>query len=376
MIRELAATAAVNAVGAFTSGLAATGSPAGRAFGASPAAIGPHVAASRNQVDGFFANREPATPITGARGSTRDMLRERRRGVPARVVPVRTPTFPESVGALAVTWLGHASALIEIDGRRVLTDPVLSKRCSPSQVVGPSRLHRAPCTAADLPAIDVVLLSHDHYDHLDMATVLDIARRQPDAHFVVPIGVGAHLEYWGIAGGRISESDWGGQVTHLDLRFDCLPARHFSGRGVVRNLTIWASWGIHGPAHNAFFTGDTGFTEAYAESGRATGPYELTLVPIGAYGELWPDIHVNPEEGVALHRFLAGSHLSESLMVPIHWATFNLAMHPWDEPVTRMLAAAESAGAEVATPAPGARIDVVSRSGAGIADQIWWEGIA
>ncbi len=375
MIRKLAASAATSTVGAFTSGLAATGVPAGRAFGASPEAIAPHIASSPNQTDGFFANREPASPISPSAGNTRDMLRERRRGQPRGIVPVRTPHFETTVGALAVTWLGHASSLIEIDGRRVLTDPVFSKRCSPSQVVGPARLHRAPCTAADLPAIDVVLLSHDHYDHLDMATVVEIARRQPDAHFVAPVGVGAHLQYWGIAADRISESDWGGQVTHLDLTFDCLPARHFSGRGVVRNLTQWASWGIHGPSHNAFFTGDTGFTEAYADSALRTGPYELTLVPIGAYGELWPDIHVNPEEGVQLHRFLAGSSPADSLMVPIHWATFNLAMHPWDEPVTRMLTAADAASAEVATPAPGARIDVVARTGAGIANQTWWENV-
>ncbi len=375
VIRKLAASAATSTVGAVTSGLAATGVPAGRAFGASPEAIAPHISASPNQVDGFFANREPATKITATSGSTRDMLRERRRGQPSGLVPVRSPHFTETAGALAVTWLGHASALIEIDGRRVLTDPVFSKRCSPSQVVGPARLHRAPCTAAELPAIDVVLLSHDHYDHLDMATVVEIARRQPAAHFIAPIGVGAHLEYWGIAADRISEADWSGHVTHLDLRFDCLPARHFSGRGVVRNLTLWASWGIHGPTHNAFFTGDTGFTEAYAESSRATGPYELTLVPIGAYGTLWPDIHTNPEEGVQLHQFLAGSNLSESLMVPIHWATFNLAMHPWDEPVRRMLTAAEAASVVAATPAPGTRIDVVARTGAGLTDPSWWEGV-
>ncbi|WP_045820879.1 MBL fold metallo-hydrolase [Williamsia herbipolensis] len=378
MIRKLAATASVGAVGAFTTGLAATGSATGRAFGASPEAIAPHISASPNQHDGFFANREPSIAVDVDRTGAVDMIRARRRGDPGSTVPVRDPEFVapgfvDTAAALAVTWLGHATALVEIDGRRVLTDPVLSKRCSPSQSIGPARMHRAPCTASQLPDLDVVLISHDHYDHLDMATVVTIAREQPRAHFVAPIGVGAHLEYWGIASDRISEADWGQRVTHGDLTFDCVPARHFSGRGVVRNLTQWASWGVRGTQHSAFFTGDTGFTEAYRDAG---GPYELTLVPIGAYDRMWPDIHVDPEEGVALHTMLAGDSLADSLMVPIHWATFNLGLHTWDDPVRRMLTAAEKASAITATPAPGTRIDVVTRTGAGIEHPDWWHGIA
>jgi L-ascorbate metabolism protein UlaG (beta-lactamase superfamily) len=375
-LRRLVTTAGVGTVEAVTSGLALAGSATGRAFGASPEQIAPHIARSPHQTDGFFANREPSSVGSPDRGTAVEMIRQRRRGEPPKPVPVVTPDLRADAAALAVTWLGHASAVVEIDGRRVLTDPVFSRRCSPSQLVGPARMHDVPLSVAGLPPLDVVLISHDHYDHLDMATVVDIARSQPSARFVAPVGVGAHLEFWGIAPERISEGDWGERVTVGDLSFDCVPARHFSGRGVVRNLTQWASWGIHGPTRSAFFTGDTGFTESYADAGRETGPYELTLVPIGAYDRTWPDIHVDPEEGVALHRMLAGDELSNSLMVPIHWATFNLALHPWAEPVARMLAAASETGAVTATPAPGARIDVSTRTGPGIDSAAWWRSVA
>ncbi|WP_307851774.1 MBL fold metallo-hydrolase [Williamsia sp. CHRR-6] len=374
MIRSALGSAAVGAVGAVTSSLAAAGLATGRAFGASAQAIEPHVAHSVHRVDGAFANREPATPVDPSRGDAGAMISQRRRGRPAGPVPVFGLQRIDEPGELAVTWLGHATALIEIDGRRVLTDPVLSRRCSPSQDIGPSRLHGAPCTVAQLPPLDVVLISHDHYDHLDMQTVVEIARGQPQVRFVVPIGVGAHLQYWGVAADRITDADWGQQVTVADLEFDCVPARHFSGRGLVRNLTQYASWGIRGATRSAFFTGDTGFTEGYAEAA-ARGAYELTLVPIGAYGDLWPDIHVNPEEAVALHRLLAGDSVADSLLVPIHWATFNLALHPWDEPIRRTLAAAERSGVATATPAPGTRIDVVARTGRGIEHANWWHRV-
>jgi L-ascorbate metabolism protein UlaG (beta-lactamase superfamily) len=263
-------------------------------------------------------------------------------------------TFDAVPGRLAVSWLGHSTALLEIDGYRVLTDPVWSHRCSPSDVVGPERLHPPPVELEALPAVDAVVISHDHYDHLDIDTIVALARTQR-APFFVPLGVGAHLRAWGIPGHRIVELDWdeSGQVD--DLRLICTPARHFSGRFTDRNTTLWASWAIIGPSHRAYFGGDTGYTKSFAQIGAEHGPFDLTLLPIGAYNPGWPDIHMNPEEAVQAHLDLTAA--GAGLLVPIHWGTFRLAPHPWAEPVERMLTAAQAAGVKAAVPAPGQRID-------------------
>jgi L-ascorbate metabolism protein UlaG (beta-lactamase superfamily) len=246
----------------------------------------------------------------------------------------------------------------------VLTDPVWSDRCSPSRTVGPQRLHPVPAPLEALPALDAVVISHDHYDHLDMDTVLALARTQR-APFVVPLGVGAHLRQWHIPAQRIIELDWNSQTRIGDLTLVCTPARHFSGRFLSRNTTLWSSWAIIGPQHRAYFGGDTGYTSSFADIGAEHGPFDLTLMPIGAYNKSWPDIHMNPEEAVRAHRDVTDA----GLLVPIHWCTFRLAPHPWAEPVERMLAAADDAGVQTAVPKPG---DRVVAGAAGTIDR-WWE---
>nr|WP_040510223.1 MBL fold metallo-hydrolase [Gordonia soli] len=359
--------------------LAAAGLPAARAIGASREQIWPHISGSAFQTGGRFANAEAASEELDADVKVAiDMLR--RPGRPTAPIEVLTPTFSDEVSDLAVTWLGHASALVELDGVRVLTDPVFSRRCSPSQVLGPQRMHRAPLAATELPALDVVLISHDHYDHLDTATVVDIAVTQPDAIFVAPVGVGAHLQSWGIHHRRIREADWSEQIEitvgATTLTFTCCPARHFSGRGLSRNLTQWASWAVAGPGHSFFFSGDTGFTERFEAVGDRSGPFDLTLIAVGAYDPLWPDIHVNPEEAVAVHDLVSGAGGRDSVLVPIHWCTFNLARHSWADPIQRLLPAAERAGVTALVPPPGGTIDLASRTGTGVADPRWWEASA
>jgi L-ascorbate metabolism protein UlaG (beta-lactamase superfamily) len=221
-------------------------------------------------------------------------------------------------------------------------------------VVGPQRLHPPPVELDALPAIDAVVISHDHYDHLDTDTVLALARTQR-APFFVPLGVGAHLRAWGIPEQRIVELDWNESRRVDELTLICMPARHFSGRFLDRNTTLWASWGIIGPSHRAYFGGDTGYTKSFAQIGVDHGPFDLTLLPIGAYNTAWPDIHMNPEEAVRAHLDVTVS--GSGLLVPIHWGTFRLAPHPWAEPVERLLAAAEAAEVKVAVPAPGQHID-------------------
>jgi L-ascorbate metabolism protein UlaG (beta-lactamase superfamily) len=268
-----------------------------------------------------------------------------------------------------VTWFGHSSVLLEIDGRRVLADPVWGERVSPSRLVGPKRLHPAPVPLTALPPVDAVLISHDHYDHLDLPTVRALVAdpRHRSAPFVVPLGIGAHLRAWGVPESRIVELDWDGTVEVAGLTLTCAEARHFSGRGLQRDTTLWSSWAVAGPRHRAYFGGDTGYTAAFARAGERWGPFALTMLPIGAYADLWPDIHMNPEECVAAHRDLRGG-----VLLPVHWATFNLGFHPWSEPVTRLRAAAETAGIPLALPVPGRRIDLTGPPPT--AD--WWTPVA
>ncbi|MCO1653502.1 MBL fold metallo-hydrolase [Pseudonocardia sp. S2-4] len=298
------------------------------------------------------------------------MLSRGRTGRPARPVPLAAAVGPGPAGELAATWFGHSSVLVEVDGHRVLADPMWGERASPSGRIGPRRLHPAPMRLADLPPVDAVVISHDHYDHLDLPTVRTLTRLT-GAPFVVPLGVGAHLRRWGVPDSRVVELDWGGAVTLPGaaggLTITCVEARHFSGRGLVRNTTQWSSWALAGSRHRVFFGGDTGFHGALAGIGDRLGPFDLTLLPIGAYSDLWPDIHMTPEEAVAAHRALRGG-----LLVPIHWATFDLGFHTWSEPVERVRRAAAEAGVGLGLPRPGQRLDATAPP----ADSDWWSSVA
>ncbi len=336
------------------------------ALGADPAALHAAAEGSPNYRGGAFRNQEPASPIKLDVEENRmllfEMLTSRAHSVPKGDIPLAEPAPHTTVAPLSATWLGHATALVEIDGYRLLTDPVWSRRCSPSRTLGPERLHPPPLALEALPALDAVVISHDHYDHLDMDTVRTLARTQ-SCVFVTPLGVGAHLRAWGIPARRIVERDWGGDCVIADLTLTCAPARHLSGRFLSRNNTLWASWVIAGPQHRAYFGGDSGYTGGFTEIGSAHGPFDLTLLPIGAYNRSWPDIHMNPEEAVQAHLDLNAA----GVLVPIHWGTFRLAPHPWAEPAERLLESAAGAGVDVAIPRPGGRV-VPGRSTV----EPWW----
>ncbi|QCQ89957.1 MBL fold metallo-hydrolase [Rhodococcus sp. SGAir0479] len=338
------------------------------ALGASRSAIRPYAAGSPRYRDNRFHNSEPSSslPSGSQSGLAKAFLTRGATGRPRRAIPLAAPLAPTAAGELAVTWLGHATALIEIDGRRVLTDPVWSDRVSPSAVLGPARMHPMPMALEDLPTIDAVVVSHDHYDHLDQSTVVRLARTQSTI-FVVPVGVGAHLRRWGVPADRVVELDWDESTEVAGLTLTCTEARHFSGRGLARDTTLWASWVIAGPRRTVFFGGDSGYTTRFADIGRRYGPFDVTLLPVGAYDERWPDIHMNPEEAVRVHLDVDGG-----LLIPIHWATFNLAFHPWDEPITRLLDAAADAGVTMSVPMVGQRIDGVRPP----EQKPWWQGLA
>ena len=271
---------------------------------------------------------------------------------------------PVPATALRATWLGHSTVLLEVDGRRFLTDPVWAQRASPVQWAGPRRFFAPPLPLAQLPPLDGVLLSHDHFDHLDRAAIRTLAGR--GERFFCPLGVGARLRRWGVPAERITELGWWQSVRLApDFELTATPARHYSGRGLLdRDLTLWASWVVRGPHHRVFFGGDSGpFDEGFRQIGAQLGPFDLVLLEIGAADPEWADIHLGPDNALAAHRLLGGGPL-----LPLHWGTFNLALHAWRQPVQRLLAAA---GPEVPLllPAPGQRVEVA----AGPLSSHWWE---
>jgi L-ascorbate metabolism protein UlaG (beta-lactamase superfamily) len=320
--------------------------------------------------DGVFQNPVPASVAAPSSNVLREMLFGKEQRKPTSAVPlVRADAKALAEPAdLRVSWLGHATVLAEVEGARFLFDPVWSDRVSPSALVGPKRLHPVPWDLADLPTLDAVVISHDHYDHLDMMTIRRLAARQPQLTFVVPLGVGAHLERWRIPLDRIVELDWDEHVDVNGITVVATAARHFSGRlKPGGNGTLWASWVLAGKDRKVFYTGDSGYFDGYARIGAEHGPFDVTLIQVGAYSPYWPDIHMTPEEGVATHRAVRGD-----LLVPVHWGTFNLALHSWSEPVERLLADAEKNDVRVAVPKPGQLLDV---SGA-VSPDGWWRALA
>lgn len=273
---------------------------------------------------------------------------------PGFTIPV-APLEPGSLlvparPGLRVFWLGHSSVLVEIDGVRIMTDPVLSERASPFQFLGPQRLHPPPVTLAALAGIDAVVISHDHYDHLDMATVRHLARQ--GTHFYVGLGIGAHLERWQVPPAQIHEMDWWEQAGIRSVTIHSTPARHYSGRKRMDNSTLWSSWMLKSARHAVYASGDTGYGPHFAEIRRRLGAPDIALMKVGAYGNSWLDIHMDPESAVQADR-----DLGATLMLPVHWATFNLSYHAWDEPVLRALAAAKDREVALVTPRVGEAVE-------------------
>ncbi len=321
-----------------------------------------------------FVNTVPTSVMGGSRAPRmiRRLLFERRRGDPKKPIgPFRTDVsayaMPPSQG-LRVTWLGHSTLLLEIDGFTILTDPVWSERASFVSFAGPKRFYPPTLALKELPPIDAVLLSHDHYDHLDRATIAQLAvlLKNDRTRFVASLGLRKYLESWGIAPQKITELNWGQSTTlGSDCSITATPARHFSGRSLWgRNETLWSSFVIRGPKHNIFFGGDSGMFPGFRDIGEAYGPFDLTMLEIGAYDADWPDIHMGPIHAAQAHLDLQGK-----LMLPIHWGLFNLAFHPWKEPVERLMTAAAEKNISLFLPSPGAAQNVTGEN----LQTFWWE---
>lgn len=335
------------------------------------------IVASPRFVDGKFRNTDPAASLALARSDVWKTTGEFVFGGAARkpkgTIPILRPheawAVPDETG-LRVSWLGHSTILLEIDGARVLTDPVFGPRTSPFSFMGPKRFHPVPAEVAELPPLDAILISHDHFDHLDHVTIVELLRLAGAAPFVTSLGVGAHLELFGVPAERIVELDWHESYTlpGRDLTLTAQPAQHFSGRGPgTQSASLWSSWVFSGPRHKVFFSGDTGLTPELAEIGRRHGPFDLVMLEIGAYHPSWGTIHLGPENALVAHRMLGGGTL-----LPVHWATFDLGLHPWDDPAETLVRLAAEDGARILVPRIG-EVFAPSRTESFVP---WWRDLA
>lgn len=320
-----------------------------------------------------FRNRHPILP--GLRDAAepfpglRELLRPRGRRLPPGPLPSSSPldawVRPAGSG-LRATWLGHSTVLIEIDGHRVLTDPVWGLRASPTRWAGPRRFQPVPVALDQLPPLDAVLISHDHYDHLDAFTIRRLARLQPEVPFVTSLGVGARLEAWGVPAARVHELDWWEhwQLPTGDLAVHAAPSQHFSGRGLKdRNQTLWSALVIESARHRVFFSGDTGLTTEYGTIREHFGPFDLVLLEVGAFHPAWGDMHLGPQHALEALALLGGG-----AFLPVHWGTFALAMHDWDQPVETLLTLSQPERAHLLLPRLGQAVEPAR----GPLAEPWW----
>jgi L-ascorbate metabolism protein UlaG (beta-lactamase superfamily) len=310
--------------------------------------------------------RDPAAKFP----SLTDFLCGGERRVPTAPLPAADPReawLRPPASGLRATWLGHSTVLVEIDGARVITDPVWGRRASPSQLAGPKRFQPVPVALKALPPIDAVLVSHDHYDHLCHPTVRALAKTA--VPFVTSLGVGAHLQAFGVAPERITELDWwqAHRIPGTGVEISAAPSQHFSGRGLKdRNATLWSSLVVRGERHQVFFSGDTGLTDDYTLIRERYGRFDLVMLEVGAFHPAWGDIHLGPQNALEALQLLGGG-----AFLPVHWGTFSLAMHAWDQPAEVLLDQAPRQGVHLVMPQLGQAVEP------GQVDSVtpWWRGV-
>jgi L-ascorbate metabolism protein UlaG (beta-lactamase superfamily) len=337
------------------------------------------VKASTRYEGGVFRNTLAAAPGL-KKGTAIPTMKEYLCGGQRRTPPGPLPSLSPLEGwarpvetGLRATWLGHSTVLLEVDGARVLTDPVWGERASPLAFAGPKRFQPVPVPVSALPPLDAVVISHDHYDHLDYPTILELAKL--DVPFVTSLGVGAHLEAWGVPAARITELDWWESIelpgaARRGVTITAAPSQHFSGRGLgSRNTTLWSSLVVKGPTRSVFFSGDTGLTPEYTEIKQRLGPFDLVMLEVGAYHPAWGDIHLGPEHALEALALLGGGSF-----LPVHWGTFNLAMHSWDDPPETLLRLATATRQRVQLVMP--RLGEVVEPSRVEKVAPWWRGVA
>jgi L-ascorbate metabolism protein UlaG (beta-lactamase superfamily) len=292
---------------------------------------------------------------------------KRNEATPKNALPLRTISAGELDKSPedAVYRLGHSTVLIRMNGEYILTDPVFSDRASPVQWMGPKRFHPVPVDIKSLPKLKAVVISHDHYDHLDKATLLKLDEKIEQ--YLVPLRVGKHLQRWGIDPRKITELDWWQNARAGSFELTATPSQHFSGRGLLdRDHTLWASWVIKNNNSKIFFSGDSGYFSGFKEIGDRFGPFDLTIIETGAYNNLWSAIHMLPEQSVQAHIDLQGK-----VMMPVHNTTFDLALHDWYEPYERALSAAQKSNTTLVTPIIGEKLVLHSPR----PSNYWWREV-
>lgn len=279
---------------------------------------------------------------------------------------VRESLLDAPEGGLRATWLGHSSVLLELAGSRLLIDPVWGERSSPVSFAGPKRWYAPPLAMKDVPSLDAVLISHDHYDHLDRGSIEALKERTQ--RFIVPLGVGALLEKWGVSADKITELDWWESTRLGRIQIHATPARHASGRDLFlrdKDRRLWCGYALVAEDARVYYSGDSGMQDAFAEIGRRLGPFDLTMIEVGEYAQEWPDWHAGPEQAVEAHRLVRGR-----VMLPVHWGLFELSNHGWTEPIERTLAAAGKHSVLVATPRPGQPVTPLAAKA--LPREPWW----
>jgi L-ascorbate metabolism protein UlaG (beta-lactamase superfamily) len=325
---------------------------------------------SKNFSNGKFNNQIP-TPMDMNVRDTFNLIRKMMKGNPLSkpkkgiTALSLDPQFIRENKSSHITWFGHSAFLLKVNGLTLLLDPMFGRSPSPFPIFGPKRYGaKLPIEIEELPTIDAVIFSHDHYDHLDYGSIRKLKHKVKQ--FIVPLGVAGHLERWGVDPKIIQEHDWWDEFTFRGLTLASTPARHFSGRGLGRrNTSLWSSWVILSEQARIFFSGDSGYGPHFKEIGNKYGPFDLTLMECGQYNEKWAGIHMTPEETVQAHLDVKGK-----LMIPIHWGAFTLALHSWTDPVERAVNAAKQLNSAIATPRIG---ETVIIGAAEYPNMAWWK---